>query len=93
MSPKPNREPLTTAVCYRLVIQSTPRPKDFPANGDPSRIKLFNLGVVDATTGAIFAQAVANSMPTGWSIATSQLASSPNTSVQAVAISIQNNAV
>jgi hypothetical protein len=93
MSPKSNREPLTTAVCYQLVIQSTPRPKDFPANGDPSKVKLFNLGVVDATTGALFAQAVSDGMPTGWSISTSRLASAPNTSVQAAAISIQNNAV
>ena len=93
MSPKPDRAPLTTAVCYRLVIQSTPRPQDFPANGDPSKIRLFNLGVVDATTSALFAQAVAASMPAGWSLATSQVASAPNTTVQAAAISIQNNAV
>jgi hypothetical protein len=80
------------AVCYQAVIQSTPRPHDFPANGDPSEIVLFNLGVVDAITGAIFAKAVSQSLPTGWSIATSQVASAPNTSVQAAAVSIQNNA-
>jgi hypothetical protein len=80
------------AVCQNIVISSTPRPHGFPAGADPTKIRLFDLGVVDDKTSGLFAQAVKNHMPAGWTIQTSDVASAPKATVQAAAASIQDNA-
>ncbi len=92
MTPQTKREPLTSAICQKIIIESTPRPRDFPDGGDPSAIQLFDLGVVDPITSALFVQAVKGHMPAGWQIREQDVTSAPNTSIQAARIALQTHA-
>ena len=88
MIPKP---PLTPSFCLHAVINSTPSPGSFLPGSDPSVVTLFDLGIVDPATSAVFVEAVkARIFP--WHLNNSDLTSTPDTTLQAAANSVQTNA-
>jgi hypothetical protein len=82
---------LTPDFCLHVVINSTPSPSRFRSTDDPSTVALFDLGVVNAITSAIFVQGV-KSRIFPWHIDDSMIASSRETKLQAAAASIQAGA-
>jgi hypothetical protein len=80
--------PLTAEFCLHVAINASPFPSRFKPGDDPTVKTLFDLGVATATDSAFYAQAVKNRIAP-WHIDTSAIASSPGTTVQAAADSIQ----
>ena len=83
---------LTPDFCLHVVISATPSPGRYkPPSSTPSNTKLFDLGVVDATTSAVFVQGV-KSRIFPWHLNDSDMASAPSTTVQEAADAVQKNA-
>jgi hypothetical protein len=82
---------LTADFCLQVVINCTPFPSRFEPTDEPSEVQLFDLGVVDPTSSAIFATAVKGRI-FPWQINTSTIASGRDATVQAAADSIQTGA-
>jgi hypothetical protein len=78
---------LTAEFCLHVAINATPFPSRFRPDDDPSQIQLFDVGVVDSTSSAFFAEAVKNRI-FPWHIDSSSIGSSPDTTIQAAADSI-----
>ena len=83
---------LTPSFCLHVVVSATPSPGRFqPAISDPSVMTLFDLGIVDAMSSAVFVQGVkARIFP--WHLNDSDLLSAPGTTLQLSANSVQANA-
>ena len=83
---------LTAAFCLAVVIESTPHPDRFSKTDDPTSRKLFDLGVVDALSSALFIQNVKLRIAP-WRIDDSILLSSRSNTVQQAADSLQTGAL
>jgi hypothetical protein len=83
---------LTAEHCLEVVIESTPHPDRFSNTDDPTVKKLFDLGVVDALSSAIFVQEVKQRI-VPWQIDDSILLCSRSNTVQQAADSLQTGAV
>lgn len=87
-----DKPPLTPDFCLHVIINSTPKPSSWnPKTDSPSTKTLFDLGVVDSNTSAVFVQQVKPRI-FAWHIDDSDVASSPSTTLQGAANSVQNNA-
>jgi hypothetical protein len=83
---------LTPEFCLHVVINSTPKPSRWnPQTDSPSTKTLFDLGVVDSSASAVFTQQIKPRI-FPWHIDDSDVTSSPSTTLQAAANSVQNNA-
>lgn len=83
---------LTADVCLQVVIDSTPHPGRFQKTDDPTVKTLFDLGVVDALSSALFVENVkARIAP--WYIEDASIQSSRSNSVQEAADSVQTGAL
>jgi hypothetical protein len=83
---------LTPSFCLHVVINATPFPGRFhDGTSDPSVMTLFDLGIVDGMSTAIFVQGVKTRI-FPLHLNNSDLASSPDTTLQASADSVQANA-
>jgi hypothetical protein len=83
---------LTAEVCLEVVIASTPHPDRFSKADDPNSKKLFDLGIVDALSSALFVQNVKRRIAP-WRIDDSILLSSRSNTVQQAADSLQTGAL
>lgn len=83
---------LTPSFCLHVVVNASPFPSRFqPGSSDPSVMTLFDLGIVDSASSAVFVQAVkARIFP--WHLNDSDLSSTPDATLQAAADSVQANA-
>ena len=83
---------LTPDFCLNVVVKSTPKPNRWnPQTGTASTTTLFELGVVDANTSLVFVQAVKERI-SPWNLDDGHVSSTPQTTLQAAAVSVQNNA-
>lgn len=82
----------TAELCLEVVIESTPHPDRFSKTDDPTSKKLFDLGVVDALSSALFVQNVKSRIGP-WHIDDSALVSSRGNTVQEAADSLQTGAL
>jgi hypothetical protein len=83
---------LTPAFCLHVVVNSTPKPSHWnPPTDTPSTKTLFDLGVIDSLTSAIFTAGV-KSRIAPLHIDDTDVSSSPGTTLQAAANSVQSNA-
>jgi hypothetical protein len=82
---------LTADVCLQVVIDSTPHPDRFHSSDDPTTKELFDLGVVDALSSALFIQRVKAAIAP-WRIDDASIESSRNNTIQEAADSIQTGA-
>jgi hypothetical protein len=82
---------LTADFCLHVVINCTPFPSRFTPTDEPSEVQLFDLGIVDPMSSAIFVAAV-KSRIFPWHIDASSIASGRDATVQAAADSIQTGA-
>jgi hypothetical protein len=82
---------LTADFCLQVVIDSTPHPGRFHNSDDPTTKELFDLGVVDALSSALFIQRVKAAIAP-WSIKDASIQSSRNNTIQEAADSIQTGA-
>jgi len=88
----PDKPDLTPDFCLLVVVNSTPKPSRWnPQTGSPSTTTLFDLGVVDPSTSQVFVQAVKGRI-FPWHIDDTSVTSAPGTTLQAAAVSVQNNA-
>jgi hypothetical protein len=78
--------------CLQIVIDSTPHPDRFQNTDDPTLKKLFDLGVVDALSSALFVQNVKAAIAP-WLIHDASIQSSRSNTVQEAADSIQTGAL
>lgn len=78
---------LTAEFCLHVAINASPFPSRYKPSDDPSQVALFDLGVADPTSTAVYAEGVKNRI-FPWHIDSASVASSPNTTVQAAADSI-----
>lgn len=83
--------PLTPAFCLHTAINASPFPSRYQQGDDPTVKTLFDLGVAASTDSAFYAQAV-KSRIFPWHIDSSAVASTPGTTLQAAADSIQTGA-
>ncbi|HEX3893451.1 MAG TPA: hypothetical protein VHW46_12820 [Terracidiphilus sp.] len=83
---------LTADFCLEVVVGATPHPDRFSKTDDPTSKKLFDLGVVDALSSALFVQNVKKRI-VPWHIADSSLLSSRSATVQQAADSLQTGAL
>ena len=83
---------MTAEFCLEVVIESTPHPDRFLKTDDPTVKKLFDLGVVDALSAALFVQSVRLRIAP-WRIDASSILSSRNNTVQEAADSVQTGAL
>ena len=90
MSPFPMM--MTAEFCLEVVIESTPHPDRFLKTDDPTVKKLFDLGVVDTLSSALFVQNVRTRI-TPWRIDASSILSSRSNTVQQAADSVQTGAL
>jgi hypothetical protein len=83
---------LTPEFCLHVVVNSTPFPSRFkPPKSKPSTMTLFDLGIVDSQSSAVFVQGVkAKIFP--WHIDDANVASSGDTTLQDAADSVEQNA-
>jgi hypothetical protein len=88
MDDKPD---LTPEFCLHTVINSTPFPSRFSRDDDPSAVVLFDLGIIDDLTSAIYVQGV-KSRISPWHIDSDNVLSARDTTVQDAADSIQTGA-
>ena len=88
MRPRPV---LTPDFCLQLVINSTPHPGRFQKTDDPSVKTLFDLGVVDALSSALFVQNVKTGI-VPWTIEDSSIQSGRASTLQQAADSVQTGA-
>ncbi len=87
-----DKPPLTPDFCLHAVVNSTPYPSRFnPPTTPASTTTLFDLGVVDDFSAAIFVQGVKSAIYP-WHIDSTNIASSRATTLQKAAISVQSNA-
>jgi hypothetical protein len=84
------KPPLTPQLCQSIVVQSTPDPRKFTPASDPAVVTLFDLGVVGARESALFVKAVQRRL-SPWIIDDSDVASSPDTTIQKSANSLAQN--
>jgi hypothetical protein len=89
-SPPP--PPLTADFCLQVVVDSTPYPGRFLKTDDPSVKQLFDLGVVDALSSAIFVQNVKERI-IPWRIDDASIQSGRSNTLQEAADSIQTGAL
>lgn len=89
MRPRPI---LTPDFCLQLVIDSTPHPGRFQKTDDPTVKTLFDLGVVDALSSALFVRNVKTGIAP-WHIEEASIQSSRSNTVQQAADSVQTGAV
>jgi hypothetical protein len=82
---------LTPDFCLHAVINATPYPSRFSDTDDPSDVELFDLGIIDDLTSAIFVQGV-KSRISPWHIDSPNVLSARDTTVQDSADSIQTGA-
>jgi hypothetical protein len=87
----PSKEPLSPQFVQNVVVASTPDPRRFKDDSDPSVVTLFVLGVVGGIETAVFVRAVKNRLKP-WQINDGDIASSPATTVQQAADSLAQNA-
>ena len=90
MSPSPMM--MSAEFCLEVVIESTPHPDRFLKTDDPTVKKLFDLGVVDTLSSALFVQNVITRI-TPWRIDASSILSSRSNTVQQAADSVQTGAL
>lgn len=83
---------MTAEFCLEVVIESTPHPDRFLKTDDPTVKKLFDLGVVDALSSALFVQNVRLRIAP-WRIDASSILSSRSNTVQEAADSVQTGAL
>lgn len=84
---------LTPGFCLEVVINSTPKPNRWnPKTDTPSTKTLFELGVIDAETTTFFTDGV-KSRVAPLHLEDSDISSSPGTTLQAAADSVQSNAL
>jgi hypothetical protein len=82
---------LTPDFCLHTVVNATPFPSRFKATDDPSVVVLFDLGIIDDLTSAIYVQGV-KSRIAPWHIDSTNVLSARDTTVQDAADSIQTSA-
>lgn len=88
----PEKPPLTPEFCLQVVVDSTPFPSRFkPPNTSASSTTLFDLGVVDTFSAAIFVEGVKKRI-FPWQIDNAGVASSRDTTLEDAADSVQSNA-
>jgi hypothetical protein len=84
----PQYPPLTAEFCLHVAVDASPFSSRFKQGDDPTVKTLFDLGVATATDSAMYAQGVKTRI-FPWHIDSSAVASSPGTTVQSAADSIQ----
>ena len=83
---------LTPEFCLHVVVSSTPFPSRFrPPKSKPSKMTLFDLGVVDSQSSGVFVQGVKSKI-FPWHIDDTKIAGSSETVLQDAADSVQQNA-
>ncbi|HEY2497527.1 MAG TPA: hypothetical protein VGK24_10685 [Candidatus Angelobacter sp.] len=82
--------PLTSSFCEHVVVNATPFPSRFEP-GTAAQTTLFTLGVVDNVMAAHFVHSIKNAIAP-LSIDNEDILSSADTTVQAAADSVQQNA-
>lgn len=82
---------LTPDFCLRLVISATPHPTHFHKTDDPTEKTLFDLGVVDALSAALFVQNIKTGIAP-WHIEDESIQCSRTNTVQQAADSVQTGA-
>lgn len=87
-----NSPVLTADFCLQVVIDSTPHPEQFQKTDDPTIKKLFDLGVVDALSSALFVQNVKAKIAP-WKIEDVSIQSTRGGTVQEAADSVQTGAL
>lgn len=85
------RPDLTPVFCLHVVVNATPFPGRFKPDSDPTVMKLFDLGIVDPFSSAIFTQGV-KSRIFPLHLNDSDLPSSPDTTLQTAANAVQAHA-
>ena len=85
-----NKPPLTLDLCVAAVVNATDYPKHYKA-GTSDTTTLWDLGVVTAIDQAHFLSRVKSNI-NPWAIDSSLVKSSTDTTVQACAVSVKNNA-
>lgn len=78
--------------CLQVVIDSTPYPDRFQKTDDPTLKRLFDLGVVDALSSALFVQNVKAGIAP-WHIDDASIQSSRGNTIQEAADSVQTGAI
>ena len=86
----PAKPDLTPDFCVSAVVSATPYPSRYE-EGSAAETTLFDLGVVDDVMAAHFVHGIKNAIKP-WSIDNSDVASAADTTVQAAAGSVQDNA-
>ena len=83
---------LTPEFCLRVVVSSTPFPSRFrPPESKPSKMTLFDLGIVDSQSSGVFVQGIKSKI-FPWHIDNAKIASSSDTTLQDAADSVEENA-
>lgn len=82
--------PLTNSFCEHVVVNATPFPSRFQP-GTAAKTTLFALGIVDDIMQGHFVHSIKNAIAP-LSIDNADILSSPDTTVQAAADSVQQNA-